>query len=328
MKLELLQILRCPQCHEQFRLSPSGETASDILEGTLECAGPNHHQYPIRNSIPRFVSPDNYATNFGFQWNKFPRTQLDSYSGTTITRDRFFASTGWDPAQMKGKRVLDVGCGAGRFTEIALQTGAEVVALDYSSAVDACWQNNRDKGLLHCVQGDIYHLPFAKGSFDFVYCLGVLQHTPDVGAAFAALTSQAKPDGALAIDVYPRTWQNLASAKDWIRPITKRMDRMNLFRLVETYLVPTLLPVSVMLGRVPLIGRKLRRLIPVSNYEGIFPLSREQLREWAILDTYDMLSPTYDSPQTATTVLEWFQTAGFKNVEVFRSGHLVGRGRK
>ncbi|PYO09573.1 MAG: class I SAM-dependent methyltransferase [Gemmatimonadetes bacterium] len=328
MKLELLRILRCPQCHEQFRLSPAGETASDILEGTLECAGPNHHQYPIQNSIPRFVSADNYATNFGFQWNKFPRTQLDSHSGTTITRDRFFACTGWDPAEMSGKRVLDVGCGAGRFAEIALQTGAEVVALDYSAAVDACWQNNAKKGLLHCVQGDIYSLPFAKGCFDFVYCLGVLQHTPDVDAAFAALTSQAKPGGALAIDVYPRSWQNLASAKDWIRPITKRMDRMKLFRLVEDYLVPILLPVSVMLGRIPLIGRKLRHLIPVSNYEGIFPLSREQLREWAILDTYDMLSPTYDKPQTATTVREWFQASGFKKVEVFRAGHLVGRGRK
>lgn len=328
MKLDLLSILRCPQCGEQLRLASNVGAESDVVEGTLECVGPNHHQYPIRNSIPRFVPPDNYATNFGFQWNKFRLTQLDSYSGTTITRDRFFASTGWDPAEMKGKRVLDVGCGAGRFAEIALQTGAEVVALDYSSAVDACWQNNREKGSLQCVQGDIYHLPFAKGSFDFVYCLGVLQHTPDVDAAFVALTSQTKPGGALAIDVYPRMWQNLASAKDWIRPITKRMDRMKLFRLVENYLVPILLPVSFALGRVPVIGRKLRHLIPVSNYDGTFPLKRDQLREWAILDTYDMLAPTYDQPQTAKTVRDWFQTSGFTEVEVFRAGHLVGRGRK
>lgn len=328
MKLELLSILRCPQCGERLQLASNVGSASDVVEGTLECTGPNHHQYPIRNSTPRFVPPDNYATNFGFQWNKFRLTQLDSHSGTTITRDRFFASTGWDPAEMKGKRVLDVGCGAGRFAEIALQTGAEVVALDFSSAVDACWQNNREKGSLHCVQGDIYHLPFAKFSFDFVYCLGVLQHTPDVDAAFIALTSQTKPGGSLAIDVYPRMWQNLASGKDWIRPITKRMDRMKLFRLVENYLVPILLPVSFFLGRVPVVGRKLRHLIPVSNYEGTFPLKREQLREWAILDTYDMLAPTYDQPQTAKTVSEWFQASGFTEVEVFRAGHLVGRGRK
>jgi SAM-dependent methyltransferase len=328
MKRELLQILRCPQCYEQLRFSPADPSVSDVRDGRLECAGPKRHQYAIQNSIPRFVPPQNYATNFGFQWNKFRLTQLDSHSGTTITRDRFFASTGWKPDEMSGRRVLDVGCGAGRFAEIALETGAEVVALDYSSAVDACWENNREKGVLHCVQGDIYKLPFVSGSFDLVYCLGVLQHTPDVDAAFAALTGQLKPGGALAVDVYPKLWQNLASAKDWIRPLTRRMDRMNLFRMVENYLVPILLPVSVALGRVPLIGRKLRRLIPVSNYDGILPLTPEQLREWAVLDTYDMLAPMYDRPQTARTVREWFEGSGFKNVEVFRAGHLVGRGRK
>jgi SAM-dependent methyltransferase len=328
MKRELLQILRCPECQEQLRLFPSNERASDVVDGRLECVGPLHHEYPIQNSIPRFVSNQNYAANFGFQWNRFRLTQLDSHSRTTISRDRFFGSTGWTPAEMKGRCVLDVGCGAGRFTEIALETGAHVVALDYSIAVDACWQNNQERGLLDCVQGDIYNLPFAKGSFDFVYCLGVLQHTPDVEAAFAALTSQAKLDGRLAVDVYPRRWQNAASAKDWIRPITKRMDQMKLFQLVQNYMVPILLPMSLFLGRIPFIGRKLRHIIPVSNYEGVLPLNPEQLREWAVLDTYDMLSPTYDQPQTAETVRHWFDTSGFKNVEVFRGAHLVGRGRK
>jgi SAM-dependent methyltransferase len=328
MRNELLEVLRCPQCRAQLRCLPTNQNATGVADGSLECACPTPHRYLIQNSIPRFVSDNNYATNFGFQWNKFRLTQLDSHSGTSITRDRFFRSTGWDPREMKGKRVLDIGCGAGRFTEIALQTGAEVVALDYSSAIDACWENNREKGVLLCVQGDIYKLPFAAGSFDFVYCLGVLQHTPDVDAAFAALTSQPRSGGALAVDVYPKLWQNVASAKDWIRPFTKRMDRMDLFRMVESYLVPTLLPASRALGRVPFIGRKLRRMIPVSNYDGIFPLTPSQLREWAILDTYDMLAPAYDQPQTAKTVRKWFEGSGFTDVEVFRAGHLVGRGRK
>ena len=38
----------------------------------------------------------------------------------------------------------------------------------YSVAIDACWENNRTKGALQCVQGDIYHLPFAPGSFEFL----------------------------------------------------------------------------------------------------------------------------------------------------------------
>ena len=324
MNRDLLDILRCPECGSEFITRDTQELDS----GGLVCRGSGSHRYEVSKGIPRFVARENYADNFGFQWNKFSLTQLDSHSGTSITRKRFFESTGWNPNVLVGKRVLDVGCGAGRFAEIALGSGAQVVALDYSSAVDACWQNNKDKGALRCVQGDIYKLPFAPGSFDFVYCLGVLQHTPDVAAAFGALTTQLKPGGRLAVDVYPRLWQNMLSGKDWVRPLTRRMNRMRLFSLVETFLVPALLPVSRALGRVPGIGRKLRRIIPVSNYEGIFDLSKTQLREWAVLDTYDMLAPTYDQPQSPRTLREWFQRSGFKEIEVFRAGHLIGRGVK
>lgn len=328
MKQEFLELLRCPQCGGRFELTSPRLDGNEIESGILECDGVTRHTFPIARAIPRFAPPENYANNFGFQWNKFKETQLDSHSGTSISRDRFFHSTRWTPSDLKGKRVLDAGCGAGRFTEIALGCGAEVIALDYSSAVDACWLNNRTKGRLHCVQGDIYHLPFAPAAFDYVYCLGVLQHTPDVEAAFLSLVRAVARGGRIAVDVYQRTWLNVLSGRELLRPITKRMDRMRLFNLVEKFLVPLLLPVSVLIGRTPVIGRKLRRLVPVSNYDGVFPLSPAQLREWAILDTYDMLAPQYDNPQTRTTLTEWFERAGLRDVEVFNAGHLAGRGTK
>ena len=55
----------------------------------------NNKKYPIINSIPRFVVLDNYANNFGFQWNHFKKTQLDSYSGHPISSNRFYSSTNW-----------------------------------------------------------------------------------------------------------------------------------------------------------------------------------------------------------------------------------------
>jgi SAM-dependent methyltransferase len=296
-----------------------------IETGTLRCE--LAHTFPIKGCIPRFVSSDNYAGNFGLQWNAFRQTQLDSFSRTSISHDRFFLSTGWRPDEIAGKRVLDVGCGAGRFTEIALSAGAHVVALDYSSAAEACWANNSSKGTLEVVQGDIYKLPFKPASFDYVYCLGVLQHTPDVERAFQELPKQLRNGGRLAVDIYPKLWQNLLSSKDWVRPLTKRMNPERLFELVAKEIVPILLPISRFVGRLP-FGRKLRRLVPVSNYEGIFPLSPEQLREWAVLDTYDMLAPAYDQPQTERTLREWFARAQLGSIEVFRSGHLIGRAQK
>ncbi len=284
-------------------------------------------EYPIINGIPRFVPRENYADSFGFQWNKFRRTQLDSHTGVPVSRKRFFDSTEWSPEEMKGKLVLEVGCGAGRFTEVALSTGATVVSIDYSLAVDSCWQNHRANRNLNVIQGDIYGLPFKPGSFDYVFCLGVLQHTPDIKKAFMALPKQLNATGRLSVDLYRKRLRALFFAKYWLRPFTKHMNHQRLLRLVEKW-VPRLWPVSLAVGRVPVLGRKLRHLVPVANYEGIHPLSRSQLLEWAVLDTFDMLSPEHDHPQSAKTLRAWFEQAGLEQIKVFHPAHLVGNGTK
>jgi hypothetical protein len=105
------------------------------------------------------------------------------------------------------------------------------------------------------------------------------------------------------------------------------MDQSRLFELLQRW-VPTLLAASQALGRVPLVGRALKRIVPVADYTGRFPLTEQQLKDWALLDTFDMLAPTYDNPQTTETVRRWFEQAGLLQVEVGHWGHLVGRGVK
>jgi SAM-dependent methyltransferase len=210
---------------------------------------------------------------------------------------------------------------------VALAAGAEVIAVDYSAAVDACRANLGPHPRLDVVQADVYRLPFRPGAFDAVYCFGVLQHTPDARRAFLALPPLVKPAGRVAVDVYPRRLLNLLWPRYWVRPITKGLSPPRLFRLVDA-MVRLLWPVSLALGRVPYVGRKLRHVLPIANYEGILPLSPAQLREWALLDTFDMLAPAHDHPQSEATVGEWFAAAGLRNVEVFRAGVVVGRGRR
>jgi SAM-dependent methyltransferase len=327
MRAALLQRLACPQCRgslETTRAVPGagGAVASDVLA----CQG-CPARYPVKDGVPRFVPAENYAGNFGLQWNRFRRTQLDSHSGVAISRERFFRQTGWAPEALRGKSVLDIGCGAGRFAEVALLCGAEVVAVDYSSAVDACWANLSHHPGFHAVQADVYHLPFRPSMFDFVYCFGVLQHTPDVRGAFMALPAQLAAGGRLAVDVYPHLPANRFWPKYWLRPLTRRLPADRMLGFVERF-VAVLWPLTLTVGRIPVLGRKLRYAIPVANYDGVYPLSRQQLREWAVLDTYDMLLPAHDYPQSAATVSRWFADAGLADIEVFRSGFLIGRGRK
>lgn len=326
MKVELLDIIRCPKTGQRLILKENIKDLQDVESGWL-VSEDGINCYPILNGIPRFVPESNYADNFGMQWNHFRQTQLDSYSGVPISSDRFWLATNWSPIDLKDQWVLDVGCGSGRFAEVALKAGAKVVALDYSSAVDACYANLKHFSNLHVVQGDIYALPFAQGVFPFVYSLGVLQHTPDVAKAFAALPPMVRGGGQLCVDYYWKRFRTMLHSKYLIRPFTKRMAQPKLFKLLEKW-VPRLLVASKLLGSVPLIGRGLKRIVPVADYTNDYPLTDKQQKEWALLDTFDMLAPAYDSPQTARTARRWFENAKFLNVQVGHWAHLGARGTK
>lgn len=105
------------------------------------------------------------------------------------------------------------------------------------------------------------------------------------------------------------------------------MAKQKLFSLLEV-IVPILLPISRALGRIPAVGNLLKRAIPVANYEGMLPLTEKQLREWALLDTFDWLSPAYDNPQTNKSARLYMEQAQMEEIEVLKAGHLVARGRK
>lgn len=326
MHYDLLDLLRCPACLGALTLAVDREHNGEVESGSLACSR-CAVEYAIDRFVPRFVPQQNYSTSFGFQWNTFSRTQLDSSTGQPISSGRFFAQSAWNPTEMCGRLVLDVGCGAGRFAEVSLRTGARVVAVDYSNAVNACRANLGPNPRLDVVQADVYHLPFHPAQFDFVYCFGVLQHTPDVKASFESLCAQLAPGGRIAVDVYPRIPLNAIWPKYWLRPLTMRIPPERLFTLVRR-MVDLLWPVSLAIGRVRWIGSKLRHALPIANYEGLLPLSPAQLKEWAILDTFDMLAPAHDHPQSVSTVRSWFEHAAMDDVDVFRRGLVVGRGRR
>jgi len=318
--------LRCAACRGCLDLSRVTRRDGDrVEEGLLACRS-CAARTPIVRYVPRFVDSENYAAGFGLQWNLHARTQLDSATGLSVTRDRFFSQTKW-PIRLDGQLVLEVGGGAGRFTEQAASTGATVVSLDYSSAVDANYRNNGMRENVLIVQGDLYQMPFPTEYFDRVFCLGVLQHTPDPASSFAALVDAVKPGGSLAVDVYARTFAAYwLHARYWVRPLVRAIPNAQLYSLVRRY-VDVMWPVVCALRQVPPIGASLaHRLLMISDFSG-FGLPPDRVKEWAYLDTYDMLAPRYDLPQSVETVRSWFEKARFGDVEVHRGYNGVeGRG--
>src|SRR5688572_18522148 len=99
MKATFLDILRCPQSGQRLLLEQPHYHEDRIKTGWL-VSDSGAHRYPIRDFVPRFVPESNYADNFGMQWNKFRKTQLDSYTGRPISANRFWQATGWVPKDL------------------------------------------------------------------------------------------------------------------------------------------------------------------------------------------------------------------------------------
>ena len=200
MHLEHLNLLACPVCQGPLTCDRSSADLAGgvVTEGCLSCAA-CRKQYPVVAGVPRFVPRENYASGFGLEWTKHARTQYDSYSGIPASEQRFFSQTGW-PRDMRGELILEVGSGSGRFTEQAAKTGATVVSLDYSYAVDANYASNGARDNVLIVQADVFAMPFRPQTFDRLFCFGMLQHTPSPSRAFAALPKFLKPGGALCAD--------------------------------------------------------------------------------------------------------------------------------
>jgi SAM-dependent methyltransferase len=298
MRRRLLEVLADPGTGEPLRLG--SETGDDpILEGEL--LGPGGARYPIVGGVPRFTPTQDYSGSFGLQWNRFARVQLDSATGATYSRRRFDQETGWGADELRGKWVIDAGCGSGRFAEIAASYGAEVLAVDLSSAVDAAQSNLGHLPNVHVVQADIRALPFRSEAISRLYSLGVLQHTPDPLATARALVEFVPAGAEFAFTIYARRRRTALYSKYWVRPLTRRLPPDRLLRGIERAM-PVVFPVTSTLFSIPRLGRLFQFVIPVANYVDRRDLPRHVRYDEAILDTFDMLAPTYDSPVTADEV--------------------------
>lgn len=270
-------------------------------------------RYPIVAGVPRICQVDNYANSFGTQWNLFRETQLDALDGKPGPSERrFFAETAWDPDTLADLDVLEVGSGAGRFSRVILgRTRANLYSVDFSTAVEANLASNGGMapGRFHLFQASIYELPFPDDSFDKVFCLGVLQHTPDFERSVASLVRKAKPGGEIVVDFYCiRGFWTKISAKYLLRPFTRRMPQDRLLRTIKAN-VGWLIKAHQVMMRMKLGA--LTRFLPVVDLR-TFPrdLTPDELREWAILDTFDIYSPEYDNPQRISAVADMFRRNG------------------
>jgi SAM-dependent methyltransferase len=171
--------------------------------------------------VLRFVPHAGYAGSFGYEWTRYQRTYSDTTLATTVSRRRLEYVLGFPLRFLEGKTVLEVGAGAGRFTEHLVKHAHQVVAVDLSEAIlvnGALGTPN-----LVALQASLYEMPQLSEPVDVVFCRGVIQHTPDPARTIRTLFDLVRPGGLVIFDVYRRTGTEWRTFKYFWRPVVQRL---------------------------------------------------------------------------------------------------------
>ena len=298
MKTDLLNLIVCPDCHEELSLENEELRDGEVFSGDLVCAS-RAHRFRVRDWIPRFIDDDDYADAFSLEWNAFRTAHLKQFTGLNYLKEQFKDFIDFPIERLKGKLVLDAGCGPGRFSEVVLDEGGQVVGVDLSYAIDAARENLHHREGIHFVQADIFRLPFKDETFDFAFSWGVLHHTPDPPKAFAQLPRLVKREGGkLMIFVYAKYNKAYLTTTDAYRKLTTRLPQRLLLKLC--YIAVPLYYV----GKIPVLGPFITRiLLPVSV--------QPPTHRWRVGNTFDLYSPKYAYRYDHVEVFHWFDDHGF-----------------
>jgi SAM-dependent methyltransferase len=268
--------------------------------------------------------------SFGYEWLRYD-VQLEREDREVFLRDSQISEE-----SLRGKLILDAGCGMGRYTRIAGKIGGEIVGVDLSQSVFKAYQMTQDNPCAHIIQGDILRLPFKKKQFDIIYSMGVLHHTPDAKKSFLNLLKYLKERGLISIWLYGTagnfndfktnplrkdrqsyTQRTMAKRIHWlivyIREIVFKAVRLVTARIPVPLLYFLCYSLAAM-GKVPLL-----KYLTASVHENW----RVRLQE-----NFDWFSPQYQSHHTKEEVLGWFKEAELDDISILRHGFIPRVGVK
>ena len=247
---------------------------------------------------------------YSLQWNRFRIVRPDEDRATFRNR------TGLSESELIGAAVLDGGCGMGRYLRVAAEMGAAtVIGIDLSRAVEAARDLAAGSGDVRVAQADLLRLPFAAATFDHIYSLGVLDHTPDPKRAFLELARLLRPGGRIAIWVYHRERPALERIMDAHRAVSRRLPLGMLVAFSRIMAPVGGLKRKLMASR----WRPVARLGVALNVLTI-GVSMHPDPEVRVCDTLDWYAPRYLSRHTFEEVVGWFREAGLIAIEDLSQG--------
>ncbi len=225
-------------------------------------------------------------------------------------------------------RVLDLGCGSGRWSRYIADRAGTVDAVDPGNSVFAAAAMLVDKKNVRITQASSDSIPFANNTFEFVMCLGVLHHIPDTQKALNDLIQKLKPGGYALLYFYYNLENRSVAYKLMFRisnMFRKPISRMPAFLkkwICDFIAIIVYLPLVFIAGMVKTLGGKiLYHKLPLAYYVGkSFHIMRN--------DALDRFGTPLEKRFSKNEIASMCQNAGLEEIKFSDNApywHLVGR---
>jgi glycosyltransferase involved in cell wall biosynthesis/SAM-dependent methyltransferase len=277
--------------------------------------------FPITGHIPRFTQNENQTSIYSELPKESLKVRLDSLSGKPINFTRVMDLIGNDVSLLQGKHVLEIGCGPGSITEILLQLGESVIALDQSDIVNINYDNFNSNPNYAVIQTDITKLPFTPAQFDVILCNEVFSSIPYSGRVLEEIVQNLKSGGALVLwHRQSKVFWPFRTLTRWMLKNVSHVIRIQFCKL----LAALLMPIHQFLWKhsdLPLISKikfKFFRWSPVNDYfDFCNHLPVEYLHAYATVDIMNNIINYYDGSLTSEIITQLSTMGMEKNDPIY-----------
>jgi SAM-dependent methyltransferase len=210
-----LSMLACPKCQADLALEDDG----------LRCTACKTF-YEVTNNIPILFAPN--------EWDRsredVTMTVKSFYEETPFPNYDDFDNVGWlvekarkgvfakllDDQVPPGTRILECGCGTGQMSNFLSVASRTVFGSDmslHSLSLGQQFKEKNDLRTAHFIQMNLFRPCFKPGSFDLVFCNGVLHHTSDPFLGFQTISKLVRPKGYVMIGLYHKYGRTITNIR-------------------------------------------------------------------------------------------------------------------
>lgn len=260
------------------------------------------------SGLLQFVLKKNKRTkkSFSQEWGLFNYEEDKVWDADTEGMlQRFLQENDETKETLKGKLILDAGCGNGLLNQSIAACGATIIGMDFSQSIERAFEKNTESGALF-IQGDVQFPPVQFDLCDIVHSSGVLICTTNSELTFSCLETCVKKGGKISVWLYHPVKGFIHNTFNFLRDYTSKLPHKLQYYLYTVTLLPITWIVKKIKGNKQNTREMMIDILDWFSPEFRWEHAHDEAAAWFTKRNYDRI-------QVTTNELFGFNIIGYKN---------------